>query len=78
MTDSQFPAEDNKEIAPWKATCLNTAQEAKRKGRSTKAMNRGTLNFIWDKEKNCTYIMGGGQSIVCVAERPSTGTFLLL
>lgn len=51
MTDSQFPTEDNKEIAPWKVTCLNTAQEAKRKGRSTKAMNRGTLNFIWDKKK---------------------------
>lgn len=51
MTDSQFPAEDNKQIAPWKVTCLNTTQETKRKEHSIKAMNRGILNFIWKKEK---------------------------
>lgn len=52
MTDSEFPVEDNnKQIAPWKVTGINTAQETMGKEHSRKATNRGILNFIWKKEK---------------------------
>lgn len=51
MTNAQFSAEDNKQIAPWKVTGLNNTQEINRKEHSTTALNRGNLNFIWGKKK---------------------------
>lgn len=59
MADAQFPAEDDKQIAPWKVTSLNNTQETNRKEHSTTAMNRGILNFIWGGGGNTTYIISG-------------------